>query len=35
VRKFWVVADTELQKLVDYNRDALGATDSTVRLFAR
>jgi len=35
VRKFWILADTELQKLVDYNRDALGQTDSTVRLFAR
>jgi len=35
VKKFWVLADQELQKLVDYNRDALGQGDSTVRLFAR
>jgi hypothetical protein len=35
VRKFWLQAGEELQKLVDYNRDALGQGDSTVRLFAR
>jgi hypothetical protein len=35
VKKFWVMADEELQKLVDYNRDALGESDSTIRLFAR
>jgi len=35
VKKFWLQADQELQKLVDYNRDALGQADSTIRLFAR
>jgi len=35
VKKFWEQAGEELQKLVDYNRDALGQGDSTIRLFAR
>jgi len=35
VKKFWIQAGQELQKLVDYNRDALGQGDSSVRLFAR
>jgi len=35
VKKFWLAASDELQKLVDYNREALGREDNTVRLFAR
>jgi hypothetical protein len=35
VKKFWTQAGQELQKLVDFNRDALGQGDSTIRLFAR
>lgn len=35
VKKFWLAASDELQKLIDYNREALGRDDNNVRLFAR
>jgi hypothetical protein len=35
VKKFWLAAADELQKLMDYNREALGRDDNNVRLFAR
>ncbi len=35
VKKFWLAAAEELQKLIDQNREALGRDDNNVRLFAR
>ncbi len=35
VKKFWLAAADEMQKLMDYNREALGRDDNNVRLFAR
>jgi len=35
VKKFWVAASDELQKLMDYNSEALGRDANSIRLFAK